>query len=222
LSFSLPLEVALIYDMHVMRLKTTIALAGLLTFPLTLPAQEADRPDLSGNWTLNEPMSETMREKMTELMEEELANPRARARWDRTRTRERARLSSAPFAGLSIEHEEPRVAIEYSGGRVRELFTDGRELEPDPQFGVEGLTVSWEGARLIVDAETARGRMTEFWEISEDGQRLFVTTSVEMPQRFEDPVSFRRTYDRQAKTAEEAAAAEAEAGAEEGQDEDDG
>lgn len=179
-------------------MRSNIVVATLLTslvLPSIASAQQSPGPDLSGTWVINEIMSESMREKVRELMNEEITNPRTRARWDRVQARERTGMQSAPFARLEIAHEEPSVAIRYGGGRTRDLFTDGRELEPDPEYGVEALTVAWEGARLIVDSDTTRGRVTEFWELSDDGKRLFVTTTAEMGERLSGPVTFRRVYD---------------------------
>lgn len=178
-----------------MRSNFHVILLALFVLPFAAGAQEAPRPDLSGTWVINEALSESMREKVREMMTEEITNPRAQARWDRVQARERMGMQSAPFARLEIAHEEPLVAVQYSGGRSRELFTDGRELEPEAEYGQEAVTVAWEGARLIVDADTARGRVTEFWELSDDGKRLFVTTQAEMGERLSGPVSFRRVYD---------------------------
>ena len=185
-----------------MKPKILLLLLSMLVVPLVAHAQEAERPSLSGTWLINQEESETMREKIGEMLQQQDLNPRARSRWERVQTRGRMSLQNQPFGRLKIDHAEPRVAIEYRSGRLRELYTDGRELEPDEAVGETAVTVTWQGPRLIVDAETVRGRVTEFWDLSDDGERLFVTTQAEMGERFEGPVTFRRVYDREPAPAE--------------------
>jgi hypothetical protein len=171
--------------------------ASLLVLSLlVLPADSfADGvPDLSGTWRLDLENSETLREKARDSALAQSTNPRAQQRWERSETRERQTLEQAPFSLLTLTQEDGLVEIRHRDGRVRSIYTDGRELEPEQAFGIQRSTASWQERRLVIENETPRGSRTELWELSEDRQHLFVTTDVDAGEPY-GRLSFRRVYD---------------------------
>lgn len=174
----------------------TTLLALLLAAPIAVQAQDGapEVPDFSGDWVIDVDQSETMGEKMRDAMLNENSNPRAQARWGRYTDRSRGRMLSAGFSRLTIEQEEDRIRIRYHGGRDRTLLTNGPESEPETAYNIDKVEARWEGAKLAVDMESAGGGSSELWELSVDGQTLFVTTHVEGGERLPGGITFQRVY----------------------------
>ena len=191
-----------------------------LSSPLWLlspPLQAADKPDFSGTWVLNDELSENPRDKMQEAM----GNRRGGGFGGGGRSggggmggggmrggmgggrggdpgamSERMRALEEGVKVLKIIHQDPAFNIRYADDRERALFTDGRELVSELDQGLVEATANWKGGqKVVVKGEMLNGgKRSEIFELSEDGQQLLITTSMEGSGRM-PKTSFRRVYD---------------------------
>jgi len=101
-----------------------------------------------------------------------------------------------------ILHYSNMIAMLYNDGTYRQIFMDGRELEPDPLPTWVGYSVGhWEGDTLVVESNgyndktwlgrgishTERLRITESYRRSDFGQ-MQVDVIYEDPGAFESPL----------------------------------
>jgi hypothetical protein len=179
----------------------SILLIGSLQTDTSLAA---DRPDFSGNWQLNEELSENPREKMMEKMRGSGGGSRGRGGAGGMRSggsqedmRSRYQSMAERVQELEILHQEPELVIEFADGSSRTIFTDGQVVTDDFAGGVLEGKGKWKGdSQVVFKSESAVGsKVTEIYELNETGDMLFLTTKMEGDGR-RPSISFRRVYDR--------------------------
>ena len=109
---------------------------------------------------------------------------------------ERFREHEQRIRQFTIVHEDPSLRFEYGDGAENVFFTDGRMTE-DLEAGLLEATASWKkGQRIEIERLSPQGgTITEKYELSEDGSRLFVKTKRQGDGRM-PKLTFQRVYDR--------------------------
>lgn len=135
----------------------------------------AERPDFSGDWQLNEELSENPRDKMMEKM----GGGRGRGG------------SGGKGGGGMGGGMRGGGGSGGSGGGSRE------DMQARFEDRSERIKAKWKGSsRVVFKSESANGaEITEIYELNQTGDLLFVTTKMEGEGRRPD-ISFRRVYDR--------------------------
>ncbi len=172
----------------------------------------AEQPDFSGTWKLNQELSENPRDKMGEGMSKGrggrgggmggggTGGGMRGGGGDRGEGREgmqeRFREHEQRIRQFTIVHEDPSLRFEYGDGAENVFFTDGRMTE-DLEAGLLEATASWKkGQRIEIERLSPQGgTITEKYELSEDGSRLFVKTKRQGDGRM-PKLTFQRVYDR--------------------------
>jgi len=175
----------------------------------------AERPDFSGSWKLNEELSENPRDKMMEQMKnrgpagglppgggDSRRGGEGMGSGGRDGMQERFKAMNERIQSIEIAHQDPQLDLRFADGRERTIYTDGRAIEDDFEGGIFEAKGKWKGgSRVVVKAEsTYGGKITETYELSEDGQQLYVTTKMEGDGR-RPSITFRRVYDKALVTA---------------------
>ena len=187
------------------------------------PARDGSHPDFSGHWKLNRERSDDPRAKMQEGLRSRspggMGGPgmggsmgggrsggpgpgrgggppdgAGRGAGERSDP-ERLKQREAAQAELEIEHQEPELTITDAVGQRRFLYTDGRESRRDGDDG-QSLQVRtrWKDARVVVESQGGRGKVTETYRLAAEGRELIVETRLE-GQGPGGAVSFKRVYD---------------------------
>ncbi len=189
-----------------------------LAFPTVTRAKEPGRePDLRGTWKLDKAMSDDPREAMQRALRgrrEDFGGGRGLGpglgtgqgaggvRW-RARGAggsrggpEGGRPSGADmgkrFDSLDIEPIEGGWSIQYADGTRREIVADDQERPIDSDVGKATLQAHWDGATLVVVRNSDRRRVTERFDVTDDGKLLQVATTIEGERT--GRVEFRRLY----------------------------
>ena len=203
-----------------MKLWLPIMLLGL---GLGLDAAAADDKqsdvDFSGEWRLNEELSDDPREKMQEMMSARRSG-RGGGRGGQTGggcgrrgggsgadgpggggMSEDGQRRRSPFGDpeavrhLSIEYDAPRLTIIDAAERGRVLYTDGRKVNRDYGEGrLVEVKARWKKGVLEVERKGERGTQRERYRLSEDGQRLTIESRIEMGRM--GKIEIERVYDR--------------------------
>lgn len=174
----------------------------------------AERPDFSGSWKLNEQLSENPRDKMMEQRKKRYPDAGSSGRdgagmgdggmrgdgkgsGGRDGTQERIKAMAERIQSIEIAHRDPQMDLRFADGREWTVFTDGRAIEDDFEGGIFEAKARWKGgSQVVVKAEsTYGGKLTETYELSENGQQLYVTTKMEGDGRRPN-ITFRRVYDK--------------------------
>ena len=193
---------------------------ALLVLGLGLDAAADDKKedvDLSGNWQLNEELSDDPREKMQEMMSKRgggrgggggqsgggMSGGRqgGRSGGGGPGMGEEGQRRGGPFGdpeafkSLSIEYDASVLTVVDGADRARILYTDGRKVNRDYGEGrLVEVKARWKKGVLQIDRKGERGSQRERYKLSEDGQRLTVEASVQMGQM--GKIEFQRVYDR--------------------------
>jgi len=185
-------------------------------------AKGESRPDFSGRWKLNREKSDDPRAKRQEAMGSRPPGgmggpgmggpmgggsrggpgmgggppgggpgPGGGSRPDPEALKQR----EAALAELEIEHREPELTIADANAQRRFLYTDGRESRRDGDNG-QSLEVRtrWKDARVVVESQGGRGKVTETYRLAAEGRELIVETRME-GQGPGGAFSFKRVYD---------------------------
>ncbi len=145
---------------------------------------EPERPDLSGYWMLNEEESEDPEDRPN------LSMPGRPAGFGGGMAAGMAR----GFSAFTIEQTDSTVSLRSIEGMNYEVHTDGRSVESQVGQGTSTLKARWKGERLVIDRTMGRGtKMTQSFELSEDGRQLYMKITIEMSRG--GPVYFKRVYD---------------------------
>jgi hypothetical protein len=157
--------------------------------------------DLSGAWTLNAEESDLPRDHMGRRHD---GPPRPRGRRGfGGGLHEHLHEGEPPpeprpegAHELVIAQDETTLTITHGDAFTVTLYTDGRVVTEElPRGGVLETRAVWgEGALVVERTLDNGGLMITTYELSEDGQQLFVTT-VMNPGRRDEPLDFRRVYD---------------------------
>ena len=193
---------------------------ALLVLGLGLDAAADDKKedvDLSGNWQLNEELSDDPREKMQEMMSKRgggrgggggqsgggMSGGRqgGRSGGGGPGMGEEGQRRGGPFGdpeafkSLSIEYDASVLTVVDGADRARILYTDGRKVNRDYGEGrLVEVKARWKKGVPQIDRKGERGSQRERYKLSEDGQRLTVEASVQMGQM--GKIEFQRVYDR--------------------------
>jgi len=202
-----------------MKLWIPIALLGLgLGLDATAADDKKHDVDLSGEWQLNEELSDDPREKMQEMMSKR-GGGRGGGRGDPSgggarggRQGERSggggrgmgeegQRRGGPFGdpeavkSLSIEYDAPALTVIDGAERARIVYTDGRKVNRDYGEGrLVEVKARWKKGVLQIDRKGERGTQRERYRLSEDGQRLTVEASIQMGPM--GKIEIQRVYDR--------------------------
>ena len=201
---------------------------ALLCLGLGLETAAADDKkqdiDLSGDWQLNEELSDDPREKMQEMMSKRggsrgggrdggqsgggMSGGREGGRSGgggggsgRGGMGEDGQRRGNPFGdpealrSLLIEYDAPALTVVDGAERARILYTDGRKVNRDYGEGrLVEVKARWKKGVLEVERKGERGTQRERYLLSEDGQRLEVEAKIEMGQM--GKIEIKRVYDR--------------------------
>lgn len=97
---------------------------------------------------------------------------------------------------LEVEQSDSKVTIRYSDDSERILITDGKKYESESPNGDSLITTAvWKQGQLIVTIKSSeRGKITEWYKLSENGERLIV--KLDLPGRGRLPaMKLKRVYD---------------------------
>ena len=180
----------------------------------------AQHPDFTGAWELDERMSEDPVEQAKKAMAELRSDWRSGSRGggggrgggkggsgggrgtgrgdgaDSNQGAMASRVTVLVGSGadrLAIAQDDPQVSITYSTDLTRTLYTDGRNVETKDARGEVKTTSKWKKTKLVVEAKSDLGKVTENYELEEGGNRLFVDVKVK-PEGEMPSFTFRRTY----------------------------
>jgi hypothetical protein len=169
--------------------------------------------DLSGKWQLNRDQSDKPQDRMRGMMGDRGGPggagggfPGGAQRGDSPRAggegqegqRPRGRMMMPETLDISQHDNTVEVVESGAGGgsRTRSFVANGEAVESDNGRGKSQTSAQWEGKSLVVTTVRERGgRSTETYNLSEDGNQLFVTVKIES-DRMPEPISFRRVYDK--------------------------
>ncbi|MEE8368907.1 MAG: hypothetical protein V3S30_11400 [Thermoanaerobaculia bacterium] len=181
-------------------------------------------PDLSGTWELNEEDSDNLREKMMEARRSGgsggsrsggggfgggmgggrggMGGGMGAGRGGMSGGRSGGRDGEGPprlmrgIDVLEVEQSDSKVTIRYSDVSERILITDGKKYESESPNGDSLITTAvWKQGQLIVTIKSSeRGKIKEWYKLSESGQRLIV--KLDLPGRGRFPaITLKRIYD---------------------------
>ena len=124
---------------------------------------------------------------------------------NRQEMQERMRALEESFQVLEIQHQEPELHIRYGEQREETVYTDGRTFDRVIGRGeLAEATAKWKGdERIVVKAESERGKVTEIWEWVPDAGQLWLTVKVSGSGRIPG-FEYRRIYDPVQATEEDA------------------
>lgn len=162
--------------------------------------------DLSGTWKVNTDESDDPREVLGSRRGQ---GPRAGARGDSAgRGFRRPGGRGGPRPGgrfgegqqrrgeLTITQTDDSVILSHGGRRSITITPDGQTVTKEGRRGEHQITGKWEGQVLVVVHSGPRGEtMTRSFELSADGQQLFLTHKLEGGP-IEEPVEFRIVFDK--------------------------
>jgi hypothetical protein len=177
------------------------------------------RQALVGQWRLNPDLSEDPREKMMEAMQQRrqsggmgrgggmgggggmgrgggMGGGMGRGGGTGRGGEEGRRPQMMAFFSadeLTITHLEPAVAIVEPDGLVRTLQPDGEKHQVE--HGEGEVKTRWDGARLVVETKTERGKMKETWSVSPGTGQLTVRLGLEPGGGRMPAVEVDRVYD---------------------------
>jgi hypothetical protein len=122
----------------------------------------------------------------------------------------------ADFSQLWIEQTPTSAKVTGSSGRVLAIYSSadssksggagdsnsaGNSADSNNSDSSEGAgnqnapaVANWQGSQLVAVNQARRGSMTRTYELSPEGNQLYVTTKVDNP-RLQQPVTFRFVYD---------------------------
>ena len=185
--------------------------AALAATALAQPVNDSKQPDLSGTWRLNQKLSADLRnappaefgntERIVPVSSyEDWASTVKEAQ--RTEIIARVRELFEATKTLEIFQRGRELTMNATGSAfvvlTRTISTDGRPSEQGFGLGVKGESEArWNERKFIVETKTERGqRLTETYELSPSGDRLYVFVKIEN-ERWAKPLFVRRIYDRQ-------------------------
>jgi len=93
---------------------------------------------------------------------------------------------------LTISHRDPEVVITDLNGRARTFYTDARKAEEERSEGTAKIQTKWKDRSIVVVTKVGNRTITDTYERSADGARLFLTTKMEGGRA---SFSFRRVYE---------------------------
>jgi hypothetical protein len=171
--------------------------------------QSAAKPNLAGQWKLNNDQSDDPRQKMQEAM---AANGQGGGRGaggeggggrrDGGQGGPGAMMND--LAQLTVVQTDTSVKVSSASGRVLAAYPEDQQAakpssnggNPDDDTRTYSPPVAkWQGSQLVASMQGRRGgSTTRTYELSSDGKQLIVTTKMQNP-RFTQPVTFRLVYD---------------------------
>jgi hypothetical protein len=104
------------------------------------------------------------------------------------------------FSQLTIEQSDTSAKVTGATGRVLAQYSSDNGAEKaaskkSKDSAKEPPVAQWQGDRLVTTVNMPRGgRATRSFELSNDGNQLYVATRLESP-RFDQPVNIRFVYD---------------------------
>ena len=175
----------------------------------TPQTQSAAKPNLAGQWKLNNDQSDDPRQKMQEAM---AANGQGGGRGaggeggggrrDGGQGGPGAMMND--LAQLTVVQTDTSVKVSSASGRVLAAYPEDQQAakpssnggNPDDDTRTYSPPVAkWQGSQLVASMQGRRGgSTTRTYELSSDGKQLIVTTKMQNP-RFTQPVTFRLVYD---------------------------
>ena len=202
------------------------AMALLITFT-AVPGNGASSeapPDLSGDWQLNEELSEDPREAMRRSRSGRGGfgaqgrgggggrgggfgrGGRGQGGFGRGGGRGGEQQGRGGAGGermnrFSLEHQDPQLTFRFEDGQARTLTTDGETRTHQHPSGEVRTEASWRGNQLVIKRQHDGGRkVKETYQLDAESGRLLVTTKLEGGAR---SMSFRRVYDSVAEGVEQ-------------------
>ncbi len=105
------------------------------------------------------------------------------------------RLSQDPKY-LRIDQHSNQIVVTDDNDNSQTLYPDGKKHDDKDSSGKKVSTkTDWEGDVLTTEAKLSHAeRLTQTFQVSDDGKRLFVTTRFEAPT-LAGPLSIRRVFD---------------------------
>lgn len=189
----------------------------LLLWPVHAASDTAERPDLSGRWTLNRAMSEDALEKMRDLAEKNRNRgggfggpPAGTGRGGGAggtlgggfggsghgRRVQRAGPMATINQGIDaieIAQTGDQLSFTYSDDRLRILLADGRKDKRASPWGDTATTARWtKKGELSVRTKGRNGKIEETYRLDPRSGRLLVDITVD--SRI-GSITFFRTYD---------------------------
>jgi hypothetical protein len=188
-----------------------------LCWLFTSPLSGADRPDFSGVWQLNEELSENPSDDISmggggkgggrsggggrggggDRGGGGMGGGRAGgSQGGQDDMRQHMQSLQEGVRLLDINHQDPELTILYADDRERFLYTDGREIVDEIERGIFEASAKWKSnKRIVFRGETTNGaKLTETYELADNGRQLYVTTKIEGSGRMPS-ISFKRVYD---------------------------
>lgn len=155
-----------------------------------------EHPDITGTWVINLEQSDQPGDQLARERPEGAPGGRPGAASGERRERMATGLAVALQNSVAFRIEETDSTLTLTGaeGLERVFYPDGQ----DRQRRIEGLgyvrmKTRWKGDKLVVERELEVGvKVTEEFEMAEDGRQLFVTMKISGGAR---GVEFRRVYD---------------------------
>ena len=103
-------------------------------------------------------------------------------------------LSATPQM-LTVSQDDKQVTITDDGGQVRNLYPDGKKhKEKDSSGQSSTVKAYWQGNRLMAESKLHSGKLTETYELSQDGKQLDVIQQLDN-SHLSTPLTIRRVYD---------------------------
>lgn len=173
------------------RRSPTLGVLGILALLMSIPGEVGagrDVSDFSGNWQLNEDLSEDPRSEMRERMEARGGGMgrggggmgRGGGMGDPEAMRDRMRRMEQGSKTLTILHVEPELTVRTADDRERVIYTDGRKQVRTGGVGPVETRAKWKKGKLVVRdrMETGMTITRTFFYVPED-RHLYVDTEIE-------------------------------------------
>lgn len=165
---------------------TLLAMLGLAVLPLAACAQ----PDFGGTWVANQEESEPAVD--TDYWFGRL-DPQVPGQPDIRVEQDGDTITVYEQARVLTRYDYPAVYV--ANGQQQSVTDTGTGLAQ------EKITTSWDGDELVIETEKPWGSMPgnitlqarEVWRLSEDGNKLYITTTQNTPAKV---VSYTRVYNR--------------------------
>lgn len=149
-------------------------------------AQDAS---LAGDWTHSRDAAE--QEKRYEAIDQATDSMNSLLRG---RARQLLREKTKPLASIGLSNGGDRVTM-YGPNRRFTFTTDGSPNRVQTESGAATLRAKWQDGKLVLTSQTKKGIQKTTYQLSEDGMRLILETSVSGGM-LKNPVRFRTTYQR--------------------------
>jgi hypothetical protein len=173
------------------------------------PSRDASKSKLAGTWKLNQDQSDDPHQKMQQAAGNSAGPGGNRGGYGGGGRggygsggygggRQQGQGMMAEYSQLAIDQTDTTVKVTGSSGHVLAQYAAPDQANSKSNNNKDASaapSAQWNGSQLTVVSQSEHGgKSTRTYQLSPDGQQLYLTTRIENP-RFNQPVTFRFVYD---------------------------